>query len=141
LRLAVEAPSDDLQDLIWRVWQALSDEMQCSEPFDPMEIVSTNPAAADALATTNFINIPSNLPPSVMQQVLNQVLQQINVYSVVPVDFTVLFAAVESRRSYSHFRQKGEIRAVRLPDMNIQLNVTPKSQKWIFQENTALAKN
>lgn len=141
LRLAIETPTADVQDLMWKVWQDLSDEMYCAEPFDPMEIVFAHPGAAQALSSVNFVNLPSNLPPPVMQQVLTQVLQQITVYPVVPVDFSIFFAAVESRKCHSHYRQQGEIRAVRLPDMSIQLNVTSKFQKWIFRENDALAEN
>lgn len=135
LRLPVEMASAELQDVMWGVWQDISDEMQCTEPFDPMEIVLADPEAAQALANVNFVNLPSNLPPAVMQQALNQILQQIAVYPVIPVDFSVFYAAIESLHCYSHFRQEGEIRAVRLPDMNIQLNVTARFQKWKFQNN------
>lgn len=136
LRLKVEMASEPLQDLMWQVWQDFSDEMKCSEPFDPMEIALADPKAANALSSAKFVTLPTNLPPQLMQQVFNQILQQVGVYDVVPVDFSVFYAAVESANCYSHFRQEGEIRAVRLPDLNIQLNVTSKSQRWKFCKNS-----
>lgn len=136
LRLAVEVASDPLQDLMWQVWQDFSDEMKCTEPFDPVEIALADPNAAQALSDARFANLPMNLPPQVMQQVLNQLLQQIGVYPVVPVKFDLFHAAVESLRGYSHFRPEGEVRAVRLPDLNIRINIIFQRQRWQYHERT-----
>lgn len=132
LRLAVEKENNiELESLIWQVWQDVSLDMECDTPFDPVEIVFSNPAAASAVSATYQVNLPSNLPPPIMQQAYQNALQHIGIQPVAPVDFSVLFAIVESTNSHSEFRQQGEIRAIRLPDMNLNISLTPKSQKWI----------
>ena len=135
LRLAVESPPQNIEQLIWKVWEEMAEEMECDTPFDPLAMAFSDPEAARALGAVNQLTIPTNLPPQVMQQVLNQILQQPIVHPIVPVAFDVFYAAVESRHGYSHFHQKGDIRALRLPDMNIQVNVSAKGQKWSYTPN------
>jgi len=133
LKLKVADNNPKLEKLIWEVWQSVSQDMKCDEPFDPLEIAFSNPESALSLSSGYSVNIPMNLPPPIAQQAYNQVLQQIGIQPIRPVEFEVFFAMIESVRSRSIFKQKGEVRAVRLPDMNINLNITPKSQKWVYQ--------
>lgn len=132
LRLAVESPSADVEQLIWQAWEALADEMECDTPFDPLAIVYGNPDAARSLDLVNHMTVPSNLPAPIMNQVVQHILQQPVVHPVIPVAFEIVHAAIESVRGYSQFRQVGDIRALRMPDMNIRYNVTSKSQKWTY---------
>lgn len=137
LRLAVvEEPNHELEKLIWDVWQDVAQEMECNNPFDPLELIFQKDDAAEALSTANYVSLPLNLPPQLLQQTYNQIMQQVNVRPVIPVEFELFFATVESTRSRSQFRQRGEIRAIRLPDMNINVNITPKFQKWVYSGNT-----
>lgn len=135
LRLAIELPAEDVEQLIWQVWEDMSDEMECDTPFDPATLVFTDPEAARTLNAVNQLVVPGNLPPQLMQQVLQHIVQQ-SVAPVVPVAFDVLYAAVESVHGHSHFHQTGDLRALRMPDMNIRYNVTIKSQKWSYTPYT-----
>lgn len=132
LRLAVQPTNDKLEELIWKVWEDLSNEMECTTPFDPLEIVYSHPKAAQSLDVTNQIHLPANLPPQLVQQILQQFLAQLHVQPVVPVEYSIFYAAVEGSRGFSHFKQHAEIRAIRLPDMNVNVNITPRSQKWVY---------
>jgi len=137
LRLAVEEGIDtQLENLIWDVWQSVSLEMECDSPFDPLEIVSNDQGAANSLNSAYQVCIPANLPPGVQQQAYNNVLQQIRLEPIVPAPFNILFAVVESLSGHSEFTQRGEIRATRLPDMNLNINITSKSQKWTRSKNS-----
>ncbi len=74
--------------------------------------------------------MPANLPPPLMQQVYNQALQQIQVTRVEPVDYEIFHAMLESTRLRSDFKTRGKITAMRLPDMNITVNIAPTFQGW-----------
>lgn len=130
LKLAVKNGGEKLEALMWRVWQNLSDEMECDIPFSPGAILYSSEAAANALDTVNTVSLPTNLPPQLVQQAFQNILQQINVQAVVPVPFSILVASIEGLRGRSVFAQRGDIRGVRLPDMNVSLNVTMKVQAW-----------
>jgi hypothetical protein len=136
LRLNIDAPDKKLEHLLWAVWDDLSTEMECDIPFDPMAIVQSNPGTAASLNAVNQITLPANLPPAIMQDVIQQILNQPIVQPVIPVNFELFFAAVESMHSHSHFRQQGELRALRFPNMEIQFNITSKSQRWLYTQNT-----
>ncbi|MCO5214139.1 MAG: hypothetical protein M9936_30950 [Caldilinea sp.] len=132
LRLNVDLPSMEVEQLMWAVWEDFSVEMKCDVPFIPLAIVYESTQATEALDTATQLTLPANLPPPVMQQVLNQIMQQPIVQPVVPVPFDVFYAAVESTNGHSHFHQAGDLRAVRLPNMEIIVNITAKSQRWSY---------
>lgn len=138
IRLPVVEPDQELEDLLWEIWKDIEQEMECNNPFNPLEVVFSNPGAAAILRPVQQIQLPNNLPPQILQQVYNQILQQIQVINVEPVDYELFHATVESIRGKSEFRTKGTITAVRLPDMNIALNITTVSQKWTFSLNSAI---
>jgi hypothetical protein len=56
------------------------------------------------------------------------------------VGYETFIASVESIRCYSHFREKGKINAVRLPDMNIAINKMITSQGWLFMSQQPLVR-
>lgn len=130
LRLPVKDESPELNNLMWRVWQSHSDEMECETPFDPVSALYSHPEAASALDMAMTVSIPAGLPPQIQQQAYAQVLQQVSVRSVVSVPLEVLFASVESSHGHSAFRQKIDLRGVRMPDMSVSIKITARSQKW-----------
>jgi len=52
-----------------------------------------------------------------------------------PVDYEYLSAVIESIRCRSEYKVKGKISAVRLPDMNIAVNVIKSEYGWKFYKN------
>lgn len=132
LRLNVIGPSAEIEQLLWAVWEDFSAEMECDVPFIPLATVFAHPEAAATLNAATQLTLPANLPPPVMQQILNQILQQPLVQPVVPVPFDVFYAAVEGVNGCSHFHQTGDLQAVRLPNMEVIINATPKSQRWSY---------
>jgi len=128
--LPVTRPTQPVENLMWRIWDDIEKEMECSTPFIPLQIVLNGLSAAELVSPVNQINIPANLPPQIMQQVINNILQQIAIVQVPPTEFEIFNAAVETIRCRSEYKTKGIILAVRLPDMNIAINVVPKYQGW-----------
>jgi hypothetical protein len=132
--LPLTEPDAALENLLWRVWEDIETEMGCNTPFDPLQIVLSDPTTASLLGPIQQIQLPINLPPQLAQQAYNNVLQQINVVQVNPVDFTMLGATLESPRCRSEFQTSVRISAVRLPDMNFQVGVVKLNQGWTFIE-------
>jgi len=130
--LPVTAPSSELEQPLWNVWQDLEAEMECNRPFNPLEVVLSDKNVAKVIESVPQIQMPANMPAQIAQQAFNQILSQIPVISVPPVDYTVYQAALESARCKSAFQTKGKINAVRLPDMNIAINITRISSCWEF---------
>lgn len=133
--LSVIKPDDKLEKMMWDIWEDIEKEMQCNKPFDPLEIVLSDPTTSKLIGPVPQVQIPTNLPPQLTQQVIQQILQQIKIISVDPIDYELFSASVESVRCKSGFRVKGKISAVRLPDMNIAVNVIKTSSGWKFEKN------
>jgi len=133
--LPVVKPEADLEQLLWRVWEDVEDEMQCNKAFDPIEVVLSDPATAALIGPVQQLQLPANLPQQILQQVLNNVLQQINLVQVNPVDYELLLATLESVKCKSEFRIRGKINATRLPNLSIGVSVIKTSQGWAFSLN------
>lgn len=128
--LKVEEPSAEVEDLLWRLWLDIAEEMELREPFSPLTVIARNPACAALFAPTPQLNIPTNIPPQLAQQVLQAVLQQAQVVAVPPTPYTVINALLESPRFASRFVTEGRIFASRLPDLRIQPQLTQERACW-----------
>lgn len=125
----IEAP-DDLETLIWEVWKDLEGEMKCNEPFNPFEVVMADPTLSQQIGPVPQIQVPANLPPDLLQQIYQQFLQNVPVVPVQPIYYEFFNATIESTRIRSEYRSRIMISAIRNPDLNININVTPISQGW-----------
>lgn len=131
LGLAVADRNDQVEELMWTIWQDLEGEMKTREPFNAAFELAANPAAAQVLfAPATQLQLPSNLPPPVMQQVLQNVLANIPIAQVPPTDFEFVGAVIESTRVRRKMVAKGKILASRLPDHNIAFSVVNTLQAW-----------
>ena len=138
--LPVVAVDKGIEDMIWAVWQDIEKEMECDKPFNPVELVLADPEVSALIEPVKQIQIPANLPPQVAQQLYNNLLQQIQFVEVPPIDYNLFQATLECCWCKSEFRTKGKINAVRLPDMNLAVNVLPISAEWLFSENSGAIK-
>jgi hypothetical protein len=121
----------EIEKLIWNVWVDIEEEMQCNKPFNPFDVVMSNSTLSQQIAPVQQVQIPANLPQPVLQNVMNQILQQqIQVSTTQPVEYQLFQAILESVRERSEYWTKGQINAVRLPDMKIKINVTPITSNW-----------
>lgn len=125
----IDSP-DDIEDLIWSVWKDIEDEMSCKEPFSPFEIVMNDPSLSKHLAPVQQIEVPANLPPQLLSQICQQHLQQVKVVSLPTINYEIFQVTLESTRIRSEYRSVRLISGVRMPDLNININVAPISQGW-----------
>lgn len=128
--LKVAEPSADVEDLLWKLWLDIVEELELREPFSPLTLVVRNPACAPLFAPTPQVNIPTNVPPQLAQEILKVVLQQAQVIAVPPTPYTVINALLESPRYASRFVTEGRIFASRLPDLSIHPQPIPESACW-----------
>jgi hypothetical protein len=126
----IETPPDNLENLMWNVWEDMQKDMKCDAPFNPLEVVMTDPVLSQQICSIPHIEMPANLPPEMANQVFQQIMQRVKVTIVNPVESELYQAAVESNRMRSEFKTKLKITAIRMPDMNININVAPISSSW-----------
>jgi hypothetical protein len=119
-----------VEDLLWRLWLDIVEELELREPFSPLTLVAQNPACAPLFAPTPQVNIPTNVPPQIAQQILEAVLQQAQVVAVPPTPYIVINALLESPRFASRFVTEGRVFGCRLPDLRIQTQLAPERACW-----------
>lgn len=132
--LPIINPPDDLQNLLWQVFESFETEMKFNEPFDPLKIVLNDANTAALLAPSQQIQLPANLPPEIVQSVYQQILSQIRVVEIPPIDYEIFNASLESIACRSEFKTNGKIYSNKLPDNNIAVNVIPTSSGWKFYQ-------
>jgi len=119
-----------LESLIWSVWEDIEREMKCSEPFKPVEVVMQDPTLQQQLLSIQQIPLPANIPPQFAGQIFQQYAQNIQPTGVSSINYDLFHAAVESIRIRSEFKTNLKLSAVRMPDLNININVTPIAEGW-----------
>lgn len=133
--LPIVDATEEIENLMWAVWKDIEEEMECTNPFDPLKIILSDKEREKLITTVPQIQIPSNLPPQILQQVINKILSQIGVVQIEPIEYEYLSAVVESVGCRSEYRIKGKISAVRLPDMKIAVNVIKTEYEWKFYKS------
>ncbi len=128
--LPVVYPENELETLLWKVWEDIEDEMDCNKPFNPLEVVLSDKAVSPLLDTVSQAIIPANLPPQFAQQAMQSILSKINIITVPKIEYELFQATIESIRCKSDCRTKLLINAIRLPDMNINITTNFVSMGW-----------
>lgn len=128
--LPVTYPDEELEELLWEVWQDVSDEMKCNKPFIPLEVVLENEGAKELISPIEQVQMPTNLQPAVMQQIIQNILKQIRVVHINPVDYELFQSTLESINCKSDYRTSGKIFARRMPDLSFSCNTLPILKGW-----------
>lgn len=130
LGLPIVDSSNDVEEYIWEVWKDFETEMKCKEPFNPLNVISQDPELSKQIETVPKVNIPMNLPPHVMAQMFQKIINNIQPAYTKSIEYEIFNASVESIRIRSKYKTKYSISAMRMPDMNININVATISQGW-----------
>ncbi len=125
----LDAP-EDLEKLMWGVWENMEAEMKCREPFQPLTVVMQEPSFAGQLGFTQQIQMPPMAPPQQSGQPFQPIVPGAQPLGVAQIEYDLFHVSVESISMRSEFKTKLKISAVRMPDLNININVTPISQGW-----------
>lgn len=128
--LKVADPDEDLEDLMWRIWTDLSEELRLREPHNPLTVLAENPACQALFAPVPIVQLPANLPPALAQQAHQKVLAQITVAEVPPAPFEIIHAVVESTRHASRFVTNGLVVGTKTADHQIRMSTLNVRQHW-----------
>lgn len=129
--LKVAASDEKLEDLMWRIWTDLSEELRLREPHNPLRVLADNPACQAMFAPVPIVRIPANLPAALAQQAYQQVLAQITVADVPLAPFEIIHAVVESTRHASRFVTNGLVVGTKTADQQIRMSTLNIRQHWI----------
>jgi hypothetical protein len=95
--LKIAQRDEELEDLMWKIWRDISDELKLREPHFPLTVLADNPACQPLFDAVPMIQLPANLPPVLAQQALQQILSQVMVTTVPPAPFETIHALIEIR--------------------------------------------
>ena len=116
LRLpVVEVVDNELEELIWKVWDDADREMKCREPFDPLSVIIKDKVAMGHLST-------------VTDQKKN-----VSVKRIETIEDNTVIALVESKGMKSHYDVKAIISALRENDLSISMNVRFTGNGWVTE--------
>jgi len=124
--LNIISASPSLEKFMWSIWEDIEAEMKCREPFNPFEIIMEDSNISEAVRNVQKLEIPANTPP----QLLSQIFQNLKISTLPSINYEFLLACVESPRLNSEYRSVNMINAIRMPDLNININVTQIKQGW-----------
>lgn len=129
LKIATSNPQ--IEDLIWKIWEDITEELRIREPFSPIALLRTDPACKDLFAPIPQVQIPGNLPPAAAQQAIAAVLQQIPVAQIPPTKFENIHALMESKRLASRYISRGLVFGLRQADQQFRVSNLVERQGWI----------
>jgi hypothetical protein len=128
--LNVTYPESEVEDLLWRIWLDIEEELKVREPFTPLALLADNPDCAPLYSPIPHAVVPENLPPPLLQQVFNQILSTVQVVGVPPTPLRLISGVVESHRLASRFVTEGKIFALRRPDLQIAFSMVVEREGW-----------
>jgi len=130
LGLPVTERDEVLEDLMWKAWLDIADELQENTPFHPIFELMKSPEAKKLLSPVPQLDMPMAISGNLTYQTaLADVVKQVKV-TIDPVDFEFTNAIVESPRLAYIQRTKGKILSSRTQDLKIRYNTITTSQVW-----------
>lgn len=105
--LKVADRNNQVEDLIWRIWKQISEELLLREPFVPLHALVKDPTAAPLFALTPGAPVAASTA------------------------YENIHAIVESSRLASRFITAGVVAGIKVPPNPVQVQVAPHTQKWI----------
>lgn len=131
LGLKIIYPKQQLESLMWELWQDYSEEMKCNSIFDIASILLGDKDVAKWFNDLPLIDFSSSLPPDVAQQVINMVAQKyFTITRRPPLERKELIASIESTREAYATYVNIKISYWRDINMSLGFNTTSYSDGW-----------
>lgn len=132
--LPIATPQNDVESLIWDIWEDFCNEMKCNETFNVVKEIMSNPSSSAAISQVPIVNLPANTPPDVAQQIIIQHAQSIPVTTRSSLKQKGLVASIESINFAKAVYTNMDIVYWRNPDMSLGFNCTASSSDWVDYE-------
>lgn len=130
LKVAGDAPALEAQ--IWQAYLGIESYMELRTPFKALEHYLSN-GGAESLKPRSPLALPPNASPQLVQQAWAQAAQQAiqdASQPAVEVDYSLVYAIIESPRLASEFRTSGSLSAMRRASGEVQLSATDTDSGW-----------
>ncbi len=129
--LDIVIPDNELENLLWEVWQDFSNEMNANTVFDPVRELFTNPESSEILSKVPVVEIPANTPQPLIQNLYVQLSQQAaRVENKPTIRMKHLIASIESTNLAKASYANSDIAYWRNMDMSIGFNCTIFPTGW-----------
>lgn len=128
--LCISTPCDELENLMWEVWEDFKCEMKCDKAFEIISELMNDPVAYQAISNISIVNIPANTPPEIAQNIIIQVAQKTKVTSQQAIEISPLLASIESKSVAYSIRNYFNIVFWRNAEMALSINTTSYSKGW-----------
>lgn len=131
LGLKVEAPDAALEQLMWRVWLDIEDELQLRVPFNAVAVLRAAPECAPLFDAVPQVNIPPAVPAAIAQQILLQAAGQATLTAIPGAPYLAIAGLCESARWATRHVTRGRIFAARMPDLQFRVSQVQEEQGWV----------
>ena len=128
--LPIIAPDKEIEKLLWEIWKDFEEEMKCSQPFDVITEIMSDPTANAAMSQVPIVNLPANTPPDIAKQIITQHAQSVPVTTRSSLKHKVLLASIESTSSARAVYNNIDIIFWRNADVSLGFNCTVSSSGW-----------
>lgn len=128
--LTITFPDEELENLLWSLWEDFDAEMKCSKNFDPLSELLADQKTKSRLMTVPVVNLPANTPPQIAVDKIRQVVATIAPTTQTAISLEVLIAVTESVRVSMHYNQSFDMLAWRNEKMELNYNITVYSSGW-----------
>ena len=129
--LNVIYPEENIEELMWKIWEDYSDEMNCGSEFNLVATIMNNPTVAEKINKTSIVNIPANIPPQVAQNIIATIAQQnTTIIQQEPIEFSELMVTIESLRTAMAAHTTFNVICWRDTNMAIVINATAFPKGW-----------
>lgn len=133
IKLPIAPKNPEVEDLIWRIWIDIEEELKVRKPFSPViELMATNEKTK---LTANVVQakLPPGTPPMQLMASTQQSVSKLfeGALEVLAVPFDGIHAVMESSRWASRHCVKGSILGARQVDLSVRTSVLPEFSGWV----------
>lgn len=147
--LKIAKPDEQIEGLIWQVWQDIEKDLKIREPFNPIfELMASDQGAKlvgqvaqpkgtvvvpgvhqQLIQNVHIVGKDGAALPVPTATMLKAIIDSGSVM-IDPVDYEYTSAIMESTRVASRHSTRGKIMAFRAPDLNFQIHLVPAKMCW-----------
>ncbi len=128
--LPITEPTEDLENILWKIWLDYSKEMKCDVPFDVVAEIMNNPDSSKIISQVPVVNLPANTPSDIANQIIIQHAQNTPITTRLSLKQSVLIASIESINNAKAVYNNIDIIYWRNPDVSLGFNVNISATGW-----------
>lgn len=128
--LKIEDSNKKTEEILWKIWEDVSDEMKCEQPFDIVSEVMSDKVLNKKINSIPYIDIPSNTPEIIKEEIWKSVISNIQTTTANHVERNLNVAVIESEKIAFELIVYYNIIVWRDANFNLQFNVNQHTKGW-----------